>query len=203
MDVGALIRALAGKHESARDAVPRCAAGDRSLELRHRRRYHHLMLKLMVVSVLLIVGCGPSTAEIKTAKETTYVGDAVDIFNAAQQVVGENYKLQDVGRADEGFRLVTVEQWYSPEGGRQSAGGGDFVQVVDRSVLLQMIVDVVPTASDRVVIQVTPRTLQHISGSPKPRELAPDDPNVPGWVTGRVDQLHHDIYKGLQRYVVK
>ncbi len=157
----------------------------------------------MLVSVLVMVGCGPSTAEIKTAKATTYVGDSAEIFNAVQQVVADTYKIGDTGQVDEGFRLITAEQWYSPEGGRQSAGGGDFVQLVDRSVLLQLIVDVVPTESDRLVVQITPRTLQHISGSPKPRELAPDDPNLPGWVTGRVDQLHHDIYKGLQRYVVK
>lgn len=161
------------------------------------------MLKLMMASVLAFVACGPSTAEIKKAKETTYVGDAGEIFNAVHQVVSETYKVYDAGRAEEGFRLVTVEQWYNPEGGRQSAGDGDFVQLVDRSVLVQMIVDVVPTATNRVVIQITPRTLQHISGSPKPRELAPDDPNLPGWVTGRVDQLHHDIYKGLQKYVAK
>ena len=161
------------------------------------------MLKLMVVSVLALVACGPSTADIRRAKETTYVGDPGEIFNAAQQVVAETYKIDDAGRSEEGFRLVTVEQWYSPEGGRQSAGGGDFVQLVDRSVLLQMIVDVVPGASDRAVVQITPRTLQHISGSPKPRELAPTDPNLPSWVTGRVDQLHHDIYQGLQRYVAK
>lgn len=157
----------------------------------------------MLVSVLVMVACGPSAAEIKTAKATTYVGDAGEIFKAVQQVVAETYKVAESGRTDEAFRLVTVEQWYNPEGGRQSPGDGDFVQLVDRSILLQMIVDVVPTASNRVVIQVTPRTLQNIEGSPKPRELAPDDPNLPGWVTGRVDQLHHDIYKGLQRYVVK
>jgi hypothetical protein len=157
----------------------------------------------MVVSVLMIAGCGPTMAEIKAAKKTTYVGDAEEIFAAVQQVVGETYKVFDVGRTEETFRLVTVEQWYSPEGARQSLGDGDFVQLVEGSVLLQMIVDVEPTASDRVIILVTPRTLQHVSGSPKPRELAPEDPNLPGWVTGRVDQLHHEVYKSLQRYVVK
>jgi hypothetical protein len=161
------------------------------------------MIKMILLSVMVLVGCGPSTAEIKTAKSTTYVGDAAEIANAVQQVVSETYKVGDAGRTEETFRIVTTEQWYSPEGGRQSSGADDFVQLVDRSIMLQMIVDIVPTASDRVVIQVTPRTMQHISGSPKPRELAPEDPNLPGWVTGRVDQLHHDIYKGLQKYVVK
>ncbi len=161
------------------------------------------MVKLIALSVLVLVGCGPSVAEIKTAKATTYVGDAVEIAQAAQLVVAETYKVDEVGRTDEAFRIITAEQWYSPEGGRQSAGADDFVQLVDRSVMLQMIVDIVPTAENHAVIQVTPRTMQHISGSPKPRELAADDPNLPGWVTGRVDQLHHDIYKGLQKYVVK
>ncbi|MFN0247092.1 MAG: hypothetical protein ACKV2T_09290 [Kofleriaceae bacterium] len=156
-----------------------------------------------IMVAVLVTACGPSTAEIKTAKATTYVGDAGEIFDATRRVVGETYKVFDAGRTEDAFRLVTTEQWYSPEGGRQSSGSDDFVQLVDRSIMLQLVVDVVPTASNHAVIQITPRTLQHVSGSPKARELAPDDPGLPGWVTGRVDQLHHDIYKGLQQYVVK
>ena len=48
-----------------------------------------------------------------------------------------------------------------------------------------------------------PKTFQHISGSPKPRELAPDDPNLPGWVQGRVETLYVEIHKSLQKYQVK
>jgi hypothetical protein len=41
---------------------------------------------------------------------------------------------------------------------------------------------------------VTPITLQALAGSPKPRELKPDDPYLPPWVLGRADQLQFEIY---------
>lgn len=80
------------------------------------------MLKLLMVSLLVLVGCGPTAAEIKTAKQTTYVGDALAIFNDVQRVVAENYKIADMGRTDETYRLVTQEQWYSRRG-RAAVGG--------------------------------------------------------------------------------
>jgi hypothetical protein len=41
---------------------------------------------------------------------------------------------------------------------------------------------------------VTPQTFQVLSGSPKPRELMPDDPYLPPFVLGRADELSFEIY---------
>ena len=136
------------------------------------------------------------------AKTTTYVGSPSEIFDIAEATTAQTYKIGEVQRSGP-YALITAPQWYNPEGGRQSAGQGDFVQLVDRSILLQLLVEVVPTSENTIVVNVTPRTYQHLTGSPKPRELAPDDPNVPGWVLGRVDTLHHEIHKRLQKYVAK
>jgi hypothetical protein len=123
------------------------------------------------------------------------------MYKVALQTAAEDYKIGETN--DEETTFATVPQWYSPEGGRQSAGAGDFVQLDDRSVQLSLVVEVVELGPGRVTVSVTPVTMQHLSGSPKPRELAPDDPNLPGWVTGRAESLQLAIYKHGQQFVTK
>ena len=77
------------------------------------------------------------------------------------------------------------------------------MNIVDRSIRLQLVVELTDPEDKYHLVTVTPKTFQHISGSPQPRELAPDDPNLPGWVQGRVDSLHVEIHKRLQNYAVK
>ncbi|HET9989899.1 MAG TPA: hypothetical protein VFQ65_15320, partial [Kofleriaceae bacterium] len=39
--------------------------------------------------------------------------------------------------------------------------------------------------------------------SPKPEPVAAEDPSVPGWATGKVDELSMDIHSALAQYEVK
>ena len=151
----------------------------------------------------LAVGCGASSAEIKAAKTANYTGDADEMFKIVVDTTAETYKIADAGKTDEGYALVTAPQWYNPEGGRQSAGEGDYVSIGAGSIRLEMMVELIPTESRRYLVSVTPRTFQHVSGSPQPRELKPDDPNLPGWVSGRVDSLYVEIHKRLQNYATQ
>lgn len=136
------------------------------------------------------------------AKSAGYAGEPSTMFDIIEATTAETYKIGEVLREEGEYALATAPQWYSPEGGRQSAGAGDYVQVVDRSVQLMMIVRLVEQG-DRYMVTVTPKTFQHLSGSPQPRELEPDDPSLPGWVHGRVDSLHLDLHKALQKYAVQ
>jgi hypothetical protein len=157
---------------------------------------------LCVALVLSVSACGPSSAEIKQAQMASYAGSRAEIFAVIEQAVGQDYKIADI-RRDDGFALVTDRQWYTPEGGRQSAGAGDYVQLDDRSVNLSMLVELVEIDGDRLMVTVTPTTLQYIAGSPQPRELKPDDPNLPPWIHGRVDTLYVELNKRLKQYVVQ
>jgi hypothetical protein len=159
------------------------------------------MKYLVLVAWIAAAACGPSSAEIRTAKTATYQTSAADMYRVALQTAAEDYKVGETN--DHETTFATVPQWYSPEGGRQSAGAGDFVQLDDRSVQLSLVVEVVELGSGRVTVTVTPVTMQNLSGSPKPRELAPDDPNLPGWVTGRAESLQLAIYKHGQQFVTK
>src|SRR4051812_37110843 len=151
-----------------------------------------------LVLLAVIAACGPSSAEIRTAQTATYRAPSAELYQLALEAAAQDYKIGETN-PQEGL-FSTAAQWYSPEGGRQSNGAGDFVQLDDRSVNLHLIVEIVELDDHVAAIRVTPKTFQHISGSPQPRELMADDPNLPGWVHGRVDSLQLAIYNRAKKY---
>lgn len=158
-----------------------------------------MKLMLMVVAVA-ILGCGASNAEIRTAKSATYTMAPQALFDTALQVTQKTYKLGEIDAAN--GRFTTESQVYSPEGGRQSAGAGGFVNMSDGSIMLSLFVEIVAIDDKHHAVVVTPKTFQVLAGSPKPRELAPDDPNLPPWVAGRVDSLSVAIYEQAKQHAV-
>lgn len=154
-----------------------------------------------MVLVAAIAACGPSSAEIRTAQTATYKTSPEVLFGIAEQTAQEDYKIGEVDEKQ--LMFATQPQWYSPEGGRQSVGAGDFVQLDDRSINLTLVVEVVEMDMGNQAVKVTPKTFQHLSGSPQPRELAADDPNLPGWVHGRADSLQLAIYEHAKQYAAK
>jgi hypothetical protein len=150
--------------------------------------------------VLLLVACGPSNAEVKTAKTAHYATTAETLYEIAKQVAQQDYKIGETDTIN--MRFLTQPQMYSPDGGRQSAGADGYIQFDEGSIRLQLLVEVIP-ADGQQVVAVTPVAFQMLSGSPKPRELAPDDPNLPGWVHGRVDALSVAIYNAAKQHAVQ
>jgi hypothetical protein len=153
-----------------------------------------------VFALVVFVACGASTAEVTAAKTAEYKSSAETIFDLAIQAAQETYKIGEVDGP--GHRFATAPQFYSAEGGRESPGAGDVVQVRGGSILLALIVEVDQKAGGGVVVAITPKTFQVVSGSPKPRELKPDDPNLPPWVHGRVDALSVAIYERAKGYEI-
>jgi hypothetical protein len=94
--------------------------------------------------------------------------------------------------------VITNVRVYNPEGGLESASGGgqgqvDSVMMRNGSLMSSLIVALHRTPSG-FVVEVIPKTFQFID-TPKPRELAPDDPALPGFIHGRVDALAFRIYE--------
>jgi hypothetical protein len=157
-------------------------------------------LASLILGLAIAAGCGPSAAQIADAKSAQYKGDHSQICEIVESVVDEDYKIGDRQREERLCVIRTAPQWYNPEGGRQSAGAGDYVQLSDRSVQLSLTVEVTAPTDDRIFVEITPTTHQYISGSPQPRELAADDPNLPPWVPGRVDSLYMQVHDRLKPY---
>lgn len=142
--------------------------------------------------LVLVAACGANAAEIKTAKTATYRMNCHDLLSLAEDAATEDYKLGDINEGELSF--ITQLQWYGPEGDRESPGAGGFVNLQDRSVSVALIVQVTKLGDDECAATVTPKTFQLIKGYPKPRELTPDDPNLPPWIHGRADALSLAIY---------
>ncbi len=156
------------------------------------------MKKLLLALALGLAACGPNAAELKTAKTTTYKMKTSDMVQLAMDVTKDQYPIGDVDEENHSF--ITQPRFYGPEGDLQSPGAGGFVQMQDKSVQVSFIVQVVEFGGGDVGVTVTPKTFQVLAGSPKPRELAPDDPNLPPFVLGRADSLALDIYKEAKPY---
>jgi hypothetical protein len=155
-------------------------------------------MKWMIVLMLAVAGCtGASSAHIATAKTAEYRASSGAIFDLAIQAAQENYKLGEIDGP--GKRFITAPQFYNAEGGRESAGAGDVVQIRQGSVRVQLMVEVFEQG-EIARVAITPRTLQVVAGSPKPRELRADDPNLPPWVHGRVDALYVAIYDRAKKF---
>lgn len=155
-------------------------------------------MRIVPFVLLAFAACGPSNAELRTAKTAVYA-DGSQVFAIAEQAAGEeNYKLAAV---DDGhLTFETVPKWYSPEGDLQSAGAGDYTQVDNHSVKVSFVVAVTSAGAGQFVVTVKPHTWQYVAGSPQLRPLEPEDPNLPPWVLGRADTLSLTIYdraKGL------
>lgn len=141
----------------------------------------------------LLVACAASDAEVRTAKLAQYDGPPQQVYNAALDAAQEKYKIavSDPQKLD----FWTTPRFYSPEGDLQSPGAGDVVNIDNHSVEVSFHVQVVATTPHSSVVSVTPQTFQILKGSPKPRELKPDDPYLPPFVLGRADALQVAIYE--------
>ncbi|MEO8842621.1 MAG: hypothetical protein ABI591_16040 [Kofleriaceae bacterium] len=163
-------------------------------------RNPNFMRLAMVIAALAIAACGPSSKELSGAKTAHYKGDKLVMFGAIKTAVGEKYHIQ---KSDENtLGLQTIGRWFTPEGLAAGERNDDMRDVPDKSIQIALVVTMQPDG-DSYVVTVKPLMLRFMAGSPKPEPLTADDPSVPGWATGKVDQLALDIHTALAQYEVK
>jgi hypothetical protein len=153
-----------------------------------------------LMATVFAAACGPSAAQVKTAKDAEYKAPASTVYELAKAVAAETYRIGDEDPSR--YVFATAPQIYSREGGRQSTGADDFVTVTPGSIQLQLTVQIADAGLGRVNVTITTHVLQMVSGSPKPRD-APDDPETPPWVAGRVDALAVAIYERAKHLIEK
>ena len=74
--------------------------------------------------------------------------------------------------------------------------------VPDKSLRIALVVTM-QADGETYLINVKPLMIRYIAGSPKPEAVAAEDPSVPGWASGKVDELAMDIHGALAQYEVK
>jgi len=158
--------------------------------------------KQMIAGIALIVvalaaGCAAGNQAVRSAKAARYRGNPQMIFAALRTAVEAKYQL---AVADEtALRIETTDRWYTPEGLAASERGDDIRDVPDRSIHLRLIVRLVPDG-ELWSVSIEPVMQRYFAGRPNPDRLTPDDPSVPGWATGKVDQMHAAIHDALATY---
>ncbi len=151
---------------------------------------------LLLVLALVASACGPSSGQIRAAKSAQYNAPAKSVLDVALQVAQRTYKIG--GMDFETLTFATVPQWYTREGSRISPNNdglsGDFVNAGGGDVQVTLVVKVRQVDGGQMLVVVSAKTFELIAGSPQPRELAEDDPNLPPWVLGRINALAVEIH---------
>jgi hypothetical protein len=150
---------------------------------------------VMCVLLLSVVACGPSSAQIKTARTARYTATPHAVLEAVLDACKENGGIDEL---DEGRAVVwTKSKWYQRDGSSEPTTGDNQQLVSGGSVLVSLMVEV-KSDGDARWVEITPLVLEHVSGSPQPREIAPGDPSMPGFVDGKVDNLYVAIHGKLK-----
>jgi hypothetical protein len=162
-------------------------------------RNPNFMRFAMLIAALAIAACGPSSKELSGAKTAHYKGDKLVMFNTIKSTIESKYVLQ---KTDENtLGIQTIGRWFTSEGLTVGERGGDMRDVPPQAIQIALVVTLQPDG-DSYVVTVKPLMLRYL-GTPKPQSLGADDPSVPGWATGKVDQMALEIHDALAQYEVK
>ncbi len=137
--------------------------------------------------VAWLVACGPSSSEIKTARDATYDADPHQLFAIAAEVADEWYGLRRVDT--ERLELETSWHGYTFAGDPGIDGAGAKVKITF------IVRAFVPEGEQRAVVHVTPI----IQSSLKTRRAGSRD-DLPPWVTARADMLSVAIYERVKSF---
>jgi hypothetical protein len=150
--------------------------------------------------VLIAVACGPSGKQVETAKAAKYQTEAATIYEIALETAKAKFQIAEEDAMQGAF--ITVGKWYSEDGQSESAGVGNAVLVKDKSMNVALLVQVVKK-DGMVTVKVTPIVERFRMGQSNHDKVKPDDPSMPGWVTGKADGLAVEIYESAKTYEAK
>lgn len=161
-------------------------------------------LLLSLAAVVAIAACGPSGRDLGMAKAARYQGDKLVLFGAVKSATESK---QQVEISDETTLTVkTKGRWHTPEGLASNWSPGDEKggqpRLQDRSLNISYVVRLLPERENWIV-HVDPTILEYRQGKPNFDKLAANDPSLPGWASGKGDQLAYEIYKTIRQYEVK
>jgi|SRR5688500_1934497 len=149
---------------------------------------------LRLLCLVLIVACGPTAAEIKTAREATYPASPDDVYKLAEEETAKSYPIAE--RMPDERVFATQPMWFSDHG--RHSDDPDDVQRKAGNMQVSFVVLVTAEGAGAKLL-VTPKTVDYVPGKDKPSELAADDPKLPKWIRGRADKLQVAIHKRVTK----
>ena len=162
----------------------------------------HLVLVVSTI-VAAAAACGPSAVQLRAARDAQYQGTREDVLGKARAAVEPSYAVEAMD--EQAGTIVTASRWYEPDGGNLGTGdtdreGGMAVRTEAGAVSLAFRIRVVgDTPPYRVLVE--PIAKQKRSNYSALYEYEVDDPAMPGWVAGKVDNLQLEVHGRLERWV--
>src|SRR5215212_8903494 len=97
------------------------------------RRMKKLTLSLQLAALLaVVVSCGASASEVKTARESRYRAEPAMLYAGVKAATVGDYKI---AVSDEGaYTLQTEPRWYTPEGQADTTRGNNLARLQDKSI---------------------------------------------------------------------
>src|SRR5689334_25412319 len=80
----------------------------------------------------VVVSCGASAAELKTAREARYKADPATLYAGVKAATEGSYKI--IASDEAGLMLRTEPRWYTPEGQADTTHGNNIARLQDNSV---------------------------------------------------------------------
>ena len=159
-----------------------------------------LLLAAAAAVLAAATGCGPSSAQLKEAREARYHGTRDEVMLEVMNTLDQQKLKPERSDAEVGA-LITTGRWYEVDGTYEDKALGvdrdDVVNVKDRSVFLRYHVEVRGEAPPFQVV-VSPEVDQFRNGYSALYHMKPDDPEMPGWVQGKVDDLQLLLHTRLK-----
>jgi hypothetical protein len=157
-----------------------------------------------IVMVLgLLLGCGPSAKEIRTARDARYDVSQAQLVDEVRAELEASHGAVDVGEdaATGAVAIVSAGRWYGRDGMARPNKVGDVYDVYDGDIMLALGVTLVRDG-ERWHVQVIPVVERFRSGHSSRDQLEPGDPRIPGWVQGQVDELQVRLHARLRGFAV-
>ena len=154
---------------------------------------------LVIVSLAVMAACGPSSAELKTARETTYTAPPATLFAAAKDGLAALH--YDIRETDEGnLRLETQPIWFTPQGQIDTTTGENIARLQEDSIHLTYVVQLAKATGDAYRLTVVPLIGRKHGLTSVPDNVAREDPSLPGWVEGKTTALEVNLHDRLKQY---
>jgi hypothetical protein len=147
--------------------------------------------------VAVLAACGPSVAEVRTARTTVYDASARELFDVAKGVASAHFGI--AATDDEHLALLTRPVSYDPDGRLGARGWGR------RPVRIAFEVHVHPLMGHRAVVTVSTRAKRAFSLCSQPCasswfDLDPSDGAIDARSQAWGDRLAYEIYENARSH---
>jgi hypothetical protein len=153
---------------------------------------------IAMLAVAFVLGCGPSSAEVKMAQDASYSGDPAAMYAAAKSAA-TNAHFELASTDDGALKFSTQPTWYTPEGQMDTTTGNNISRLQEDSINISWDVQLVK-AGDAYKVSIAPVVRRKHGLSSNPETMEPTDPALPGWTGGKTDKLALDIHDALKQY---